>query len=192
MTRLAGAVDRLAAFIAGVALVGLGVALLLWNTDVVEQFPETVTAPGLVSATDMAWWPWALAGAGLVCAFLAVRWLFSHTPASSAGTLRLADPDGLGRVSIDLGSLADAAAAHLAARPDVTAARGKAVVERGVRTIELTVTARSVDDLATLVETADEVSADLARSLGDPSVAVRSLLGLERGRGGGRSARHLR
>lgn len=191
MTRLAGALDRLAALVAGVALVGLGAALLLWNTDVVEQFPETVTAPGLVSATDMAWWPWALAGAGLVCALLAIRWLFSHTPASSAGTLRLADPEGLGRVSIDLGSLADAAAAHLAARPDVSSAKGKAVVERGVRTIELTVKARSVEDLAALVAAANEVSAELARSLEDSSVAVRSLLGLERGRRG-TSARHLR
>ncbi|WP_067864438.1 hypothetical protein [Nocardia shimofusensis] len=191
MTRLAGALDRFAAFVAGVALLGLGIALLLWNTDVVEQVPETVTAPGLMSATDTAWWPWALAGAGLVCALLAIRWLFSHTPASSAGTLRLADPDGLGRVSIDLGSLAAAAAAHLAARPDVSSAKGKAVVERGVRTIELTVKARSVEDLATLVAAANEVSSELARSLEDRSVAVRSLLGLERGRGG-KSARHLR
>ncbi|WP_051026475.1 hypothetical protein [Nocardia higoensis] len=189
MTRLAGAIDRLIAALVGVVLLALGAALLLWNTAVGDSFPDTVTAPGLVTATTTGWWPWALAGTGLLCALVAIRWLFSHTPAAAAGTLRLGDTDGLGGIAIDLGPVADAVAAHLAARPEVFSAKGKAVVERGVRTIELTVTAVSIDDMEPLVGVADDTSAELAGSLGDPSVAVRTVLGLSSKRGS--SARHV-
>lgn len=189
MTRLASAVDRFAAAAVGLALIALGVALLLWNTSVADSLPDTVSVPDLVSATTEGWWPWALAGVGVVCALIALRWLLSHRPAAAAGILRLGDTNGLGGVAIDLGPVADAAATHLAARPDVSSAKGKAVVERGVRTIELTVTALSVDDLETLEGVADDLSAELARSLGDPSIAVRCVLGLSTNRGG---ARHVR
>jgi hypothetical protein len=175
MTRLATAVDRLAALIFGIGLILLGVGLLLWNTHWIPDTPDTITAPGLVTATETHWWPWAVAAAGVLLVLLALRWLFAHTPKTRLKGLRLSVGPG-GDVTADLGQVADAAARALQASPDVHSAKGRAVVDRGVRTLDLTVTAYSPTTLAGLIEVVDAVNGQIANALGDSAVATRTLL----------------
>ncbi|MDG3013670.1 alkaline shock response membrane anchor protein AmaP [Speluncibacter jeojiensis] len=180
MTRSAGTLDRLAALLVGIALIGLGAGALIWNTTLVSGIPELVTAPELVDDTGTSWWPWAVAGAGIVLIVLGGRWLLAHTPAAKAKALRVNGPEDLGAITVDLGSLATAAARTLADRPDVTAAKGKAVIDRGTRTLDLTITATSAEDLRGVIDAVDHTCAHLASATGDPSIATRTTIHLSK------------
>ena len=130
MTRSASTLDRLAALVFGLALIALGVGLLVWNTDWITGIPQIITAPGLVTAAETGWWPWAVAAAGIVLVAIALRWLFTHTPKAKMKNLRLSGGNA-GSISADLGEVADAAArvlgqstqAHSAASPEALDAR---------------------------------------------------------------------
>jgi hypothetical protein len=173
MTRFATTIDRLAALVFGLALIALGVGVLVWNTYWIPGVPEKITAPGLVAATNADWWPWAVAGVGILLVLIALRWLVVHTPKSRVRALPLST-GGVGAISVDLGQVADAAARALQRNADALSAKGRAVVDRGARTIDLDVTAYSPTTLTALVESVDEVNRQIVGVLGDAKVAVRT------------------
>ncbi|MBJ7339806.1 alkaline shock response membrane anchor protein AmaP [Mycolicibacterium sp.] len=179
MTRLAAAVDRFAALVVGIALLALGAGLVLWNTTVLPDVPRTLTAPGLTTAAQTAGWPWALLGIGIVLVVVALRWLLAHTPAAKVKRLPLSGTDA-GSITIDLGEVASAAGHALEQSFDVESAGGKAVIDRGTRTVDLTVhvapTARAHD----LVAAIDTACAQVATMLADPTVATRTTIRVEK------------
>jgi hypothetical protein len=179
MTRLASSLDRLAALVVGLLLIALGVGLLLWMTNVIPGTPDMITARGLVTAADTAWWGWAWAGVGVVLVLTALRWLFVHTPKPKVKALRLAAGDA-GLVSVNLGEVADAAARALELSPDVHSAKGRAVIDRGTRTIDLAVTAYSPTTLGGVTEAIDTVNGQIADVVGDTSVATRTLIHIDK------------
>ena len=124
MTRSASTLDRLAALVFGLALIALGVGLLVWNTDWITGIPQIITAPGLVTAAETGWWPWAVAAAGIVLVAIALRWLFTHTPKAKIKNLRLSGGNA-GSISVDLGEVADAAARVLATEHASTFSQGQ-------------------------------------------------------------------
>jgi hypothetical protein len=184
MTRLASAWDRFTALVLGLALIALGVGMLAWGSEWIPNRPEYVTAPGLVTAANTGWWPWVLAAVGIVLILLALRWLLIHTPKARVKAVPLVSGDSGGTVSADLGAVAHAAAQVLERHPDVESAKGKAVVDRGVRTIDLTVTARSPLSVHTLIDPIDTVCTQTAGVLGDTGIATRTTvrIGHHRGR----------
>ena len=173
MTRLATTLDRLAAAVFGLALIAIGVGVLVWNTYWIPGIPVMITAPGLVAATNTEWWPWAVAGVGIVLVLISLRWLFVHTPKSRVRALPLST-GAAGTISVDLGQVADAAASALERSPNAHSAKGRAVVERGARTIDLVVTAYSPTTVPALIESVDAVNGQIAGMLGDARVAVRT------------------
>jgi hypothetical protein len=181
MTRWASTVDRLAALICGLALIALGLGLLVWNTDLFAGIPQTLTAPGLVTAAGTAWWPWAVAAVGVVLVLVAVRWLLSHTPKAKVKAVQLAADKRFGSITADLGAVADAAARALEQSPDAHSAKGKAVIDRGTRTIDLTVTAYSPSTVIPLIEPIDTVCTQIAEMLGDRTIATRTCIHIDKG-----------
>lgn len=173
MTGAVTAIDRFAAFVLGVVLIVLGVGALLWNTHWIPRTPELITAPGLVAASDTHWWPWAVAGVGLVLVVLSLRWLVAHLPLTRVKQTTFTVGDG-GVVSADLGEVAAAAPRALQANPNVHSAKGRAVLDRGERTIDLTVTSHSPTPLGAMIEAVDDVSAQIAAVLGEHAVATRT------------------
>jgi len=173
MTRTAVTFDRLAAGVAGLALVAFGVALVVWNTTWVPNLPSAVALPGLRAATTTGWWPFALAGAGVVLVVLALRWLSAHSPAAKVKSLPLRTED-TGSITVDLGEVADAAARALELSLDVESASGKAVIDRGTRTVDLTVTTSASPRPDRLIPAIDAVCTQIAGVLSDPSVATRT------------------
>ena len=173
MTRLATALDRLAALVFGLALIAIGVGLLVWNTNVIPGTPEMITARGLVTAAGTDWWPWA------VLVLTALRWLFVHTPKAKVKALRLSAGDA-GSVSANLGEVADAAARALQLSPDVHSAKGRAVIDRGTRTIDLDVTAYSPTALSAVAEAIDTVNSQIAYVVGDTSIATRTSIHIDK------------
>jgi hypothetical protein len=179
MTRLASSLDRLAALFVGLLLILLGVALLVWNTDWLPGIPQAVTAPGLATAAGTGWWPWALGVAGVLLMITALRWLLTHTPKARIKNLRLASGKD-GTITADLGAVADAAARALAQAPDIHAAKGKATLDRGTRTIDLAVTAYSPTSIPGATEHIDVVSHQIADVVGDVNVAVRTSIHVDK------------
>ena len=179
MTRLATAFDRLAALVFGLALIAIGAGLLVWNTNVFTGTPEMITARGLVTAAGTDWWPWAVAGVGVVLVLTALRWLFVHTPKAKVKALRLSAGDA-GSVSANLGEVADAAARALELSPDVHSAKGRAVIDRGTRTIDLDVTAYSPTTLSAVAEAIDTVNSQIAYVVGDTSIATRTSIHIDK------------
>lgn len=182
MTRTAIALDRLVVLVVGLALSAIGVGALLWPTGLVPDAPELITAPALVNAINTPWWRWAVAGAGLVCVVVALRWIVAHLPALGTSPIRLHEAADLGTVSIDPRALAEAAADALERHPAVRTAKGKVVTDRGTRTIELAVTSAHPDELPTVVNAVDNTCADIARATGQMPLSVRTTLHIKGGR----------
>ncbi|ULE31869.1 alkaline shock response membrane anchor protein AmaP [Mycobacterium sp. IDR2000157661] len=174
MRRFVTGVDRLGAFVLGLLLLAIGVGLLAWA--VVHFDNATVlTAPGLATAAASDWWPWATAAAGVVLVPLGMRWLLSRGLAEHAGPLTLPGSDRTGRLTVDLGSLASAAADQLNSHPAIRSAKGSAIVDRGAPSIQLKATAFSAETLASAVHAADDVATTATGMLGD-AVVVRTRL----------------
>lgn len=180
MTRTAVALDRLAALLIGVLLIVLGAGALVWNTDLFSDTPEAITAPAFTTATTEPWWGWAMAGAGVILLVVGLRWLLSHSPAQRAKTLRLDGTDRTGTLSADLGAVADGVAAALADIAGVQSAKGKAIIDRGLTTLDFSLSVGVDRDLGPVITDIDEVAAQVPRSTGDPGIAVRFRIRAER------------
>ncbi|MBV9089677.1 MAG: alkaline shock response membrane anchor protein AmaP [Mycobacteriaceae bacterium] len=167
------AIDRVGALVLGLILLAVGAGLLLWAA--VEAAGESIvlTAPWLRTAADSAWWSWATAAVGAVLVWLGMRWLLSHGPAERPREFTLTGSGRSGRLTADLGSLADAAAANLRSYPAVRSAKGSARVDRGTPSIYIDATAESADVLAEAAHAADEVAVTAAAMLGD-TIPVRT------------------
>jgi hypothetical protein len=182
MTRWAIGLDRVVVFLVGGVLIVVGAGALLWHTGLIPGFPRLVTAPALTEAISTWWWRWAVAGAGLACTAVALRWLAAHRPAGKAAPLLVHDSDTPGTLTIDPSAVAAAAADALQQHPAVRHAKGKAVTDRGERTIELAVTAAHPNDLDALVEAIDTTCADIARATDGAPLAARATIHITGGR----------
>ncbi|TPG33029.1 alkaline shock response membrane anchor protein AmaP [Mycolicibacterium hodleri] len=180
MTRLASSLDRFVALIAGAALIAIGAALVLWDTAVLPNVPRTVNVPGLRAATATGWWSWALAGVGILLIVAALRWLFTHTPAARVTHLPLLTNDS-GAIGIDLGEVAHAAAHALEQSPDVDSVSGKAIIDRGTRTVDLTVNAVAAPRPEWLIPAIDAVCEQIVTMLAEPTIASRTTIHVGKG-----------
>jgi len=173
MSRLATGLDRLAVLLVGLVLIVVGAGAILWQLATFSQAPKSLTAPGLVHAGTQSWWPWAVGIGGAVLVLLSLRWLGAHVPGRKVHDAKLAGSDATGKLTVDLSALAAAAAEALAEAPGVRSATGKAVTDRGRRTLELIVTMEPTADLAAVTAAADKVGADLNQALAEPAIATR-------------------
>lgn len=173
MTRSLATLDRLAVLLVGLAAVVVGAAAVLWQLDLSDRVRGTVTASWLTTATTQGWWPWAVGAAGVLLVLLALRWLLAHVPGRRLTDVRLRGGNKTGRLTADLSALAAAGADSVLATPGVRSASGKAVDDRGRRTLQLTVTLDPTADLAVVVAATDQACRDLGAALGDPDTATR-------------------
>lgn len=183
--------DRCATLVAGLVVTTLGAAALLWPTHVVRAVPDRISATPVVRATTSPWWPWELAGAGAVLVLIGLAWLISHVPIRKAPVLRVAGTTDPGTITVNLDAVASAAAAALAQEPNIQAAKGRAVTDRGTSTVELTVTVANPAGIADAVAAIERTCVHIARATGDPAVAARTVLQLAKAGGTARSARNL-
>jgi hypothetical protein len=175
MSRALTALDRLATLLLGLVLLAVGAGILIWHTGAIADTPTTITCPGLVTAAGTAWWPWATTASGVVLVLAGMRWLMSHGPAERTRELTLTGSSRAGRLTADLGSLADAAATNLARHPALRSAKAKAVLQRRTPSIHLDATAASADTLAEAARAVDDTATTAIAMIGD-TVAVRTRL----------------
>lgn len=109
MSRRLAALDRTVVLILGLALLAVGLLALDWRFRLVsDAYPDEVSLGGAGSFTEAPWWPWAVAGAGLVLGILGLVWLVLHLARPSVEELGLGESRADGRLRVDLSSLAGA------------------------------------------------------------------------------------
>lgn len=179
-------VDRAATLVAGIVLSAFGVAAVLWPTHLVHGAPERISAGPVTRVTTSTWWPWELAGAGAFLVVCGLIWLISHVPVRKAPVLRVSGTTDPGVIVVNLDGVASAAATCLEQEPNVQSAKGKAITDRGVSTVELTVTAVHPAGLAGVIRSIDTTCTHIGRATGGadvPPVAARALLQIAKGKG---------
>ncbi len=183
MTRRLSVLDRAACLVLGLALVVAGLAAIDWRYDLVlSGYRDQLSTSGADDVVSSSWWPWAFAGGGIVLALLGLVWLAAHLPRRTSGTLRLATSDPTGRVSVDLGSVADLMAERYADLTLATGVRGQLVTRRRRTVVEITGHVDDAADVVSLAEAAAACAADLAAALPDEPISCRVLLSSPRRR----------
>lgn len=174
MSRAAAAVDRIAVAVVALVLVALGTGAVAWQSGLIPGARDELAAPWARTTTDTAWWPWVLGLAGVVLMLIGLRWLAAHLPSRRVSDVRLPGSGSGGRLYVDLGAVASAAAGDLAGAHGVRSVRGRALADRGRRTIELGVTVDPTASLRSVREAVEATTARLAQSIGtDHAVRVR-------------------
>lgn len=185
MSRRLLLLDRLACAVLGLALLGGGLLLVDWRFELVSSaYAAELSTSSATDVLDSSWWPWAFAVGGVLLGLVGLAWLTAHLRRSVAGPLRLPGSGPTGRLSVDLGAVADSVAAQYSDLAPVTGAHGR-VRSRGSRhVVEVTAHVAPRADVATLTRAAATCTSDLAGALPGEDVACRVLLdAARRGRG---------
>jgi hypothetical protein len=173
VSRTLTVLDRVLVLILALALIALGVSAVVWQSGRLSLLRGTLRAPWLATATTTPWWPWATGATGVILVILALRWIAAHITSSKVADVRMAGSTPAGRLTIDLGALATAAAASVQDTPGVRTTTGRALNDRGRRTITLTITLDPHADLTTVTTATDQACTNITTALGDRATALR-------------------
>lgn len=170
MTRMLAAVDRMATLIMGVVLVAAALLVLSWRFEWWPHLNHASDTSSLTTTFDRDWWPWAVAGAGVVLIVVGLRWLVAHLLPRAVGELALPSSGIEGRSRFSSKAVATTAAEVLSEIPGVHGARGTARHDRGQLVIDLRVVIDPTADLSALAAAADQVTSDLSRVTARPDL----------------------
>ncbi|MFZ2529104.1 MAG: hypothetical protein WAX14_15860 [Rhodococcus sp. (in: high G+C Gram-positive bacteria)] len=174
-------VNRFVAFGTGLFLLGAGAFALAW----VARVPFTrdslarLDRPRVIDIPDQPWWTAALWTAVAVGLTVGIVLLVVNLSRRRTSTVQLYDQVTDATLGVELGPVADGVAAELAALPGVRSARGRAVVERHLPTLSVTVHADPNIDVAEFTASAEDTAQRAARALGGARVATQVLLHLD-------------
>ncbi|QNE18281.1 hypothetical protein F1D05_10740 [Kribbella qitaiheensis] len=167
------AVDRVAAAVAGLALIAAGTAALGWRYDRIPDAPDRIESTWITDATGANWWPWATGAGGILLVLLGLAWLAKHLPRRGIGRITLTGSDKTGRLSADANAAVTAAGQILAATPGVRDAGGQIVADRGQLVAEFHPAIEPGADLEVVRTAAEHAGADLLRIVGRDDLSYR-------------------
>lgn len=185
MKRGAATLNRVLVLVVGLALAALGAAAIAWDRDVptVRDAVRHIDRDRVAAIPDESWWHWALGVTIVVCVLLGLVVLAVDLVRRRAAPSTMLETATDTAVAIDLGPVASGVAAELEQLPGVRRARGRAISDRGLATIQVTLDADPHGDIAAVVREAEHVAATTTSALGGSAVAdvaVRVLLHLDR------------
>lgn len=183
MKRRTALFTRALVLLVGCALLGLGGYAIAW----VLQFPlarewvARIDRPRVIDVPDQRWWPWALAATVALGLLIGITLLAVTLTRRRTSPVQLYDSVTGTAVTVELGPAASGIAGELAALPGVRHTKGRAVVERGLPTLSVVVTADpALVDIADFTAQAEGIAARVAHDLGYAPVATQVLLHLDR------------
>lgn len=174
------ALDRMASLLLGLVLVVGGAAAFAWRRGWIPDASQRLEAPWLPELVDEQWWPWAVAGGGVVLVLLGLAWLARHLPRRTGTRVTMDCSGPEGRLTLDLGAATSAAAQAVVATDGVRSANGRQVLDRGELVAELIVEIEPTADLATVRDAAARASAMLAATVGIDRMRHRTLIRVAR------------
>lgn len=171
MSRSALVTDRVAALVAGVLMLALGVLAIVWWSGRWSALPDQIDAGGLRDLLGQPWWPWAAGLAGLALLVLGVWWLAAHLRSQKVGRMALPGSSQEGKLTADARPVAKAAGEVLGTVRGVRSSRATISHDRGQIVARLTATLDPDADLRLVADAADRVSADLRQVLGREDIS---------------------
>lgn len=184
--------DRALTLLVGVLLVALGLLIVDWHYRwVLGTYPNELSTGPAQEVVTAAWFPWALAAAGIVLGFLGLVWLLAHLRRRGPSTLRLQASDETGRVQADLRSIADAAADRLQSMAALTGVTGTVATIRSRPVILLRGRIDPVASAETITDAAEICARDVAAAFPGQAITCRILVDSPR-RGKGRQQSQMR
>ncbi|ROR92320.1 hypothetical protein [Nocardioides aurantiacus] len=157
-------VDRVATLLLSLLLLAGGAAAAYWWSGR-SPFGDRLDLAVVRDAVEAAWFPWVAALVGIVLALLGLRWILAHLGRPTVSRLHLSGSGSGGRLDVNAGQVAGAAADALADTIGVRSARGTVVRDRGQLVARLTATIEPDADLGVVARQADLVSAQLREVL---------------------------
>ncbi|WP_071990759.1 hypothetical protein [Rhodococcus rhodnii] len=180
MSRRAAAFNRLVVLVLALVLLGAGAYAFAWYIGVprIREWVGRYDREAVDAAATQSWWVWALAGTLAASLVLALAVLVVDLTRRRPESVTVGDAAD-GSATLDLPALADGLAEQLRAYPGVRRVRAHAMVDRGLPTLELTVTADAEIDVVGFTSTAEAVARGSNVMLPGSRVATRVLLHLE-------------
>ncbi|MFF3064983.1 hypothetical protein ACFVQ3_10525 [Oerskovia sp. NPDC057915] len=193
MNRTVLRLDRALLAVAGLVLVVVGVAALLWTTGTLAEYvdgvPDALDTSGATTAASQTWWPYATGAVALLLAIVAVWWMLAHLPARTVPEQDLPGSSRTMRLRIDRGAVADATARAAQQIPSVRRASATLRDEGSELVLSLLVTVDPATDLPAAATRLDDVLADAATVLPDERLRSRTTVRMRTSRRSDRASR---
>lgn len=174
MKRSTASIDRLIALLLSASLILGGLLVIAYRAH--WHFAERVFAHAeprwYRDAPKETWWDWSLLGASILLALLGLWLLLANLRRNRVGAVALHGSDALGTLAVDPASVGNAVATTLERRPEVASASTKSVVDRGQRTLRVTMEAEPDVPLERLRTIAADSRDDIHRALEGSDVAT--------------------
>ncbi|MBD7919813.1 hypothetical protein H9657_16195 [Cellulomonas sp. Sa3CUA2] len=184
MSRGLRGLNRVVAFVVGLALLVVGVGAVLWWTgtlgDVWAATPAALDPGRVREVTDAGWFGAVATASGAVLALLALWWLAAHLTTPRAGTLTLPGSEPAGRLTLDPGALAGHVAEQARRLPGVVGARTVVDRERGRHVLVSTLQVDPGTDLPTLADQVAALVTEARDVAGIHGLAARTRLAVRR------------
>lgn len=178
MSRRLALLNRLVVVVLGIILIGVAAYALAWkfNVPAIRELVSTYDRDAVTAAPVATWWPWLLAVVLAASLIGGIVLLTLDLTRRRPHAVTLVDGESGSVVTVDLESLAEGVAGELRAFEGVRSVRGRAVLDGGLPTLALTVTAHPSIDVVEFTETAEEkanwITATLAGRDQQSAVAV--------------------
>lgn len=162
-------------------LVGGGSIVLWWmNVPLARQLYAHADRNWYRTAAEQSWWAWALAVVAVGATLAGLLLLAANLRPNRLGSIEFptspAESATAGTASVSAGALANAIATHLGNHPLIESATGRAVYDRGLRTLRITLHATPDVPLDHLRRLAAEAVSDIAAATDDTALSTQFFL----------------
>jgi hypothetical protein len=193
MNRTVLRLDRALLALAGIVLLVVGVAALLWTTGtlatLVDGVPSSLDTSAAQDVAAQSWWPYAAGGVAVVLAVVSVWWMLAHLPARSTPEQDLPGSTRSMRLRVSRDAVADATAHAAEQIASVRRATATLREEGPELVLSLVGTVDPATDMPELATRLDQLLAEAATVLADERLRSRTTLRVRARRRRDRTAR---
>ncbi|AOW94878.1 hypothetical protein BFN03_12090 [Rhodococcus sp. WMMA185] len=167
--------------VVGLGLLGFGIYALAWDmrVPIVREWVSRYDRELVTALPEQDWWVWALAATMVLGLIFGIVLLALDLTRRRTSPVAVPDLESCTYVTVDLGSIANGVSSELTRYPGVRQTRARAVIERGLPTLSIVVTADPTIDIADFTRTSEDIASWVESTIGGEQVATQVLLHLD-------------
>lgn len=167
MRRSTSSVDRLVTAAIAIALLVAGIFTILWRLDVAiaDKAIAHASPRWYALAPQQSWWDWTLGGIAIAAFVLGLWLLIANLRRSRLGAVELDGTGANGTLTCNVGQVGNAVAAMLERHPVVHSASARSELDRGRRTVRITIVTGPEASIPLVRRLAAETAADIGTAL---------------------------